>query len=43
MAPDTDAAMDLLDKTDDPNDDIPYGVTPGNHDLDGGVTNYEEW
>ncbi len=38
-----DAAMGILERTADPNDDLPYGVTPGNHDIDGGTTKFEEW
>ena len=38
-----DTAMSILERTADPSDDLPFGVTPGNHDTIGGTMKFEEW
>ena len=38
-----DAAMAKLEAVATPTGGIPYGFTPGNHDLTGGLTRYDTW
>ena len=38
-----DAAMDKLEVVTTPAGGIPYGFTPGNHDLTGGICAYQKW
>ncbi len=38
-----DAAMDKLEAVTSPSGGIPFGFTPGNHDLTGGSARYQSW